>query len=201
MNIASGAADDVTPPRLEIKGSKVRWDLAVTGSANGYRIYDGDKRVLYTIAPATQSLVLTRFPPASAPPSPGEVPWTFSVIDRVGRVADVPCERWRASGPDGASYELCVARGFPSVPLEFVITGAVTVAPFLPQIERDGWFPLVVMSRADVGRPDAGPARRSLGALRALSVVRAHVDDARFVVPPYSAVESAQVAPLRPAQH
>jgi len=156
-------------------------------------VYDVASRRLFTVLPAQSSVTVDDVPAAGgAGAVGGGAPWTFTPMASPGRVAGFPCERSTAS--DGArTYELCAARGFPSIPLEYVLSNVGENVPFLAALQARGEMPLAVVAKMS---PDAGarlPPMKPL--LTTIEVRREPVDDARFAVPRFPVTPGHLYAP------
>ncbi len=193
MIIPAGSSN--VPATFEIKGDHVRWSLPGTGGDSAaYRVYDARARRLFTVLPTQASVTVDSLPDSeSAGAGTGRPPWTFTVLDSRGSVAGYPCARLRAT--DGErTYDLCAAKGFPRIPLDYALPSASVKVPFLVESQARGELPLIVAAN---DAPDGGiklriPLRPML---TTVEVRPGAIDDARFVVPSYPVTQGHLSAP------
>jgi hypothetical protein len=184
----STALDSDVPVVLEIKGARARWNLpGAGGDGSAYRVYDAASRRLFTVLPAQSSVMVDEVPPMLPE---GGAAWTFTPIAAPGRVAGYPCARSAAS--DGArTYELCVARTFPSIPLQFVLPDTTSNVPFLAELQARGETPLAVTAKSVV----KGVHIPATPMLTAIEVRSTPMDSARFEVPKFPVTPGHLYAP------
>jgi hypothetical protein len=181
------------PVTFEMKGGKVRWSLpGAAAEFASYRLYDPAARRLFTVLPKEGASTFDDLPPPadgeseqgsdrSASKNVSGSRWTFTPLaDAKGQVAGFPCTRSRVT--DGAkTYEICAAKGFPALLLEYALPTVASNVPFLAELEVRGEGPLAVV-RKNTG--DAGMAQVPMQpVLLTIEVRPAKIDDARFEVP------------------
>jgi hypothetical protein len=168
------------PQTFWLKGGKVRWNLGAD-AAGGFQICDAAARRLFTVNPATPSVIVTDIPPLAANGANGaNETWSFT-SQGGDSVSAYPCERLRATN-DSLAFGICAVHGALSVALAYAFPNATEGLPFLPALQARGQFPLAA-SRAD--GPDGGLAFMRGGRLTALQVRPAPVDAAQFEVPKF----------------
>lgn len=168
------------PLLVEVKGNRARWDLVPTaGESAGYRIYDGNARRLFTIIP-TQKLQFVDDAEARDAAGVGQGAtagdWAFAPLGD-GRVADQPCERFRATrGSD--EFLGCATKAIVALPMARMFPLLAARAPFLETLEEEGRLVLALAAAPGPGLP-AKPL------LNSLSIVPSTIDDARLAVPDF----------------
>ncbi len=210
--VSEGADQQPATYTFWMKGKKVRWDLfggGGKGGALGLRIYDGAQRKFFTVlqkpfvyetdAAALVGDAGTSGSPAGAP----HYKFTPFKLDPKGAVSGMPCDRLETAD-DHSLYDVCVASGMPTLPLDLLGSSVATVVPFGTVLEEKGQFPLYVMVRrkelAGSGR-DAGPlpaVHPAQGSMRVVTIERGVVPAEAFELPDYPVVKIAGFTPSAP---
>jgi hypothetical protein len=179
---------DAVSVKVDVKKRRARWDVDAFGpDVSGYRVYDADARLLYTVTPALKRITSAELPRAGAE---GAAPWKLASAGS-GVVSGVPCERERTDDEQN-SYEVCVARGILPVPLAYASSLALTASPFLDDLLREGVFPLAAVARLKAG----GAAAPKEAAYRVMAFLPHPVDDARFELPDFPVSQGGLARPI-----
>src|SRR5262249_55066232 len=144
--------------RFVVRGKRVRWPIAM---GNAYRIYDRDERAFFTVYPSEQLVAVAR-EEAIAPGDAGAGQWTMTPAEPGGRVLSEACDGVKITGPNGVSFDACVAQGFPALPLSLMSPVLAGALPFDAMLIERGVFPLASIGHATgaKGSTDAGPDKK-----------------------------------------
>jgi hypothetical protein len=124
-----------------IKGERMRMDMSMGGMGSIATILDQSTKKAYMIMPARSMYMETDIPPAAQQSDKGSFAWKGTKETIAGQ----ECEDATAKDPDGASYDMCIARGL----AVFGHAGGMRRSGPTWQDQVQGGFPLKVVKTGE----------------------------------------------------
>jgi hypothetical protein len=181
-----------------LKGKKARWDLFAEGDKGdptGYRLYDGDRHVFYTVVrqPVLYTTDEGELSRQGGPPRS----WRFEPFrfEPKAVVENVPCSRVETHDEE-FDYDACVASGIPTLPLQLLGASMAQAAPFGAALQKKGLFPLSIVVRVSK-RPPGAKIRPVRATLTVLKIERGRVPERAFELPHFPVTDTPTLLPPR----
>jgi hypothetical protein len=182
-----------------LRGKKARWNLFAPENQKGsgsYRIYDGDVRRFYTVVPEQKTVFLVDASTLEADAgAPKSYTFTPNPLEAKGAVRGYPCDRMRTHDDD-LEYNVCLAKGLPTLPYQLFGQGISQVTPFGKTLEDKGLLPLAVTAHKRGAGTGVGQVT---GSLVVLEMARGAVPDSAFTWPDYYARVPGVTLDMHPA--